>query len=193
MRPMLALAALLTVLVACIVPTQAQSVTATFVGKVANSNAFVAVVTAQGKAIAYICDGETITQWYRGKLKADGTLETTSTTEASKINARINASGVTGKIELAGRTLEFSATPATGNAGLYRSEDTFDNAKYLGGWAVLSDTEQRGAVVGGGGTRPGFRLAFGLVEGKTKITANVPGLALTPFGITPEYVVSNVE
>ena len=191
MRPFAA--ALLLVLVACIVPSRAQTVTNTFVGRAADSNAFVAVVTTAGKAIAYICDGETLAEWFRGPLTTDGRLDAKSTSEQSRITATITGNAVSGKVTLGARTYEFQAAPASGNAGLYRSDDTLDGTRYLGGWAVLSDTEQRGAVVGGGGTRPGLTLEFRAADGKVKPNAKLPGLTLTPFAVTPEFVKANVQ
>jgi hypothetical protein len=72
---------------------------------------------------------------------------------------------------------------------LYRSDDVVNSARFLGGWVVLENGEQRGAVIGGGSTRPGAAL---------RVSAN-PTFALVgvgsllPFLVTPEFVEKVVE
>jgi hypothetical protein len=169
--------------------SQAAPINGNYVAEVtgpAGSNPFVAVVTTQDRAIAYICDGEVLAEWFRADLQAGGLFEAGSTSKKSGMTAQVNAGSVVGVITLeSGKVIQFRATPADGTAGLYRSDDNINNQRFLGGWVVLPNGEQRGAVIGGGSTRPGRKLEFrtGFVG------ANLPELdLLQPFQVTPEFL-----
>jgi hypothetical protein len=186
-KMMLSLVALLMLLAG----SQAAPINGNYVAKVtgpAGSNPFVAVVTTRDKAIAYICDGEVLAEWFRADLQADGLFETRSTTKKSGITAQVNAGSVVGAITLeTGRVIQFRAMPTDGMAGLYRSDQSINNQRFLGGWIVLANGEQRGAVIGGGSTRPGRMLEFrtGFVG------VSLPDLGLLqPFQVTPEFLIS---
>jgi hypothetical protein len=148
---------------------------------------FVAVVTTQNKAIAYICDGDVLAEWFRADLQSGGLFEARSTTKKSGITAQANAGSVVGAITLeSGKVIQFRATPADGAAGLYRSDDTINGSRWLGGWVVLPGGQQRGAVIGSGSTRPGRKLE--LSTGKPLPFTLGEGLMLEPFQVTPEFV-----
>ena len=135
--------------------------------------------------MAYICDGENLAQWYRGPLQAGGLFEARSASQA-QITAQINSRSVFGVITLeGGRVLPFRVKPTDGLAGLYRSDDMVDAQRFLGGWVVLPDGQQRGAVIGGGSTRPGRRLEFR----QGVVAANLLELAgLKPFQVTAAFM-----
>jgi hypothetical protein len=168
--------------------TQAAAVTGTFVSALevgAGPTPFISLVISQGQTIAYVCDGENLAQWYRGNLQAGGLFETRSRDQQSRITAQVNAGSVVGAITLkTGRVLSFRSTPASSEAGLYRSDETINGSRWLGGWVVLPDGHQRGAVIGSGSTRPGRKLEF--AERKPLPFLLETGLVLNPFLITPE-------
>ena len=175
--------------VVLLVQTRATPTTGTFLTAVSVSSGptpFVGIVTTMDKALAYICDGEDLAQWYRGSLQAGGLFEVRSTTKKSRITAQVTGRSVFGAITLEdGRVLSFRAIPGEGSAGLYRSDDRINDVRYLGGWVVLPSGEQRGAVTDIGSTRPGFMLEFR----SNLIGTNIPGLGpLKPFMVTPEFV-----
>jgi hypothetical protein len=152
----------------------------------ASPSPFVAVVTTQNKAIAYLCDGDFLAEWFRSDLQPGGLFEARSTSKKSGITAQVNAGSVVGAITLeSGKVIQFRATPADGTAGLYRSDDNIDNQRFLGGWVVLPNGEQRGAVIGGGSTRPGRKLEFR--TGFVSVSLSDLGL-LQPFQVTPEFL-----
>jgi hypothetical protein len=172
--------------------SQAAPTNGNFVSEVAGSEAsgagttaFVAVVTSQDQAIAYICDGEKLAEWFRGPVRAGGLFEARSASQA-QITAQINSRSVVGLITLeGGRVLSFRVKPADGLAGLYRSDDMIDAQRFLGGWVVLPDGQQRGAVIGGGSTRPGRKLEFR----QGVVAANLLELAgLKPFQVTSAFM-----
>jgi hypothetical protein len=119
---------------------------------------------------------------------AGGVFEARSTSQKTRITAQITGRSVVGAITLEdGQVLSFRAKPATGNAGLFRSDDLIENQRWLGGWVVLADGDQRGAVIGMGSTRPGRKLEF--VDGVAGV--NLPGAgALKPFQVTAAFLAS---
>jgi hypothetical protein len=181
----------LLVVFAVYAPTSAQQAVtgATFVAVTQNPQAFVAIVTSGDKTLAYVCDGEKIAEWYRGRA-VNGSISLTSTGGASKIQAKLNGDVWEGVIALEGdRNWAFKAAGATSPAGLYRSDDVLNSARFLGGWVVLNNGDQRGAVIGGGSTRPGRTLSL---EAKPTVTLSEVG-SLLPFLVTPAFVDQVVE
>ncbi len=181
----------LLVVFAVYAPTSAQraATDTTFVAVTQNPQAFVAIVTSGDKTLAYVCDGEKIAEWYRGRA-VDGSVSLTSTGGASKIQAKLNADVWEGTITLEGdRNWAFKASRASAPAGLYRSDDVLNSARFLGGWVVLDDGQQRGAVIGGGSTRPGAALSV-----SANPTFSLAGIgSLLPFLVTPAFVDQVVE
>jgi hypothetical protein len=169
--------------------SQAAPINGNYVAEVTSATGpspFVAVVTTQDKAIAYICDGDVLAEWFREDLQEGGLFEARSTTKKSGITAQVNAGSVVGAITLeSGKVIQFRAMSADGMAGLYRSDDNINSQRFLGGWVVLPNGEQRGAVIGGGRTRPGRKLEFrtGFVG------VSLPDLGLLqPFQVTSEFL-----
>jgi hypothetical protein len=172
-------------------PTNAEQAApgATFVAATQNREALVAIVTSGDKTLAYVCDGEKVAEWYRGRAVA-GAVNLTSTGGASKLEAKLDGGVWDGVITLEGdRRWTFRASSAAAPAGLYRSDDVINGARFLGGWVVLENGDQRGAVIGGGSTRPG--AAF---SARGKPTFSLAGVgSLLPFLVTPEFVDQVVE
>lgn len=181
-------AVLLSVLALGFLGARAQTPLAgSYVGKVQGSQAFIALVRSENKLIAYVCDGKEQVQWFRGAVGPNGALEVR--TEAGwRLLGALSAEGVKGTVTFAdGKTLEYSATPATGEAGLYRYEATVDGARYLGGWIIDQKGEQRGSVIGGGGLVATFLSP-------TSQKAQHPKLGeLLAFLVNPDWVRQNVN
>jgi hypothetical protein len=120
-----------------------------FVGQGSNSNAFVGIVNDNGALTAYVCDGTETTinmaEWFKGSA-SNGAFDLTSENSAHLTGA-ITAQGVTGTMTQAdGRSVAFTIGPVSGNAGVYRADQTTGNGTYVGGWIVLPNGDQRGAV-----------------------------------------------
>lgn len=152
-----------------------------YVGEVPGSKAFIAVVVGpEGKALAYVCDGETIALWFRGRLEG-GALELLGGA-GQRLQARLDQ-GISGRVTLPdGRTLAFSAQGATGEAGLYRYEGSLGGTAYTGGWIVNAKGEQRGAVIGGG------TLSSSVLSAKTLQAEHTALGKLLAWRVTPEWV-----
>jgi hypothetical protein len=103
-----------------------KTVEGTFVGKVAGTNAFVAVVAAPvvGKqekrdVSVYVSDGKRLNEWFPGSVNGN-IFKATSDDSDAEIEGKLGGNAVTGKLKLpSGKTVEYQAGPATGAAGLY--------------------------------------------------------------------------
>ena len=92
--------------------------TGNLVGKVEGTNAFVAVVVdRENHALAYICDGNEIAEWFRGAVAQDGSLDLRSEGGALLV-AEVAKSGTEGTVTLEGEEHAFSASRAEEPAGL---------------------------------------------------------------------------
>lgn len=116
-----------------------------FVGRVAGTDAFVAVVTDGETAIGYVCDGQGISEWFEGTVTGDA-LNLTSPGGA-ELTATLAHTGVKGSFTAAaGETFNFTADAAAAPAGLFRLDDTIAGEPYKGGWIILPNGEQRGTL-----------------------------------------------
>lgn len=142
-------------------PTQqtnaTNQITGAWVGKVGGSNAFVAVASNGREVLAYVCDGKEVSQWFHGVdgerqvNLADGSVRFRQS--GANLNATLQTNVASGTFtEPGGKPLEFTATRARGDAGLYRLEQTAGGKKWLAGWVVLNDGKLRGARVSSSGT-----------------------------------------
>ncbi|MFO7540182.1 MAG: hypothetical protein R6X32_19240 [Chloroflexota bacterium] len=125
-----------------------------FAGAV-NESLFIGVLVAEDppapdrKAlIVYLCDGADFSTWLFGETTGDSAvLEGGDTSVALSLGE----DSVTGEVVQAGAAPQpFVAELGTDDAGLFRGVETFDGQDYVGGWIVLNDGRQRGAITLGG-------------------------------------------
>ena len=98
--------------------------------------------------VVYLCDGADVSTWLFGEAIGDtAVLEVADT----RVELSMNEGSAAGAVSQAGGApQEFVAEFATGDAGLYRAVETIDGQDYVGGWIVLNNLEQRGAITLGG-------------------------------------------
>ncbi len=119
-----------------------------FVGRISDSDAFIAIVANnEGRVLAYLCDSQTIAEWFRGEVAEAGIIDL-QTESGAGLWAQFVGEEAWGAVTVGGETLSFTAerVPEGSEAGLYRAEGTKDGAEYVGGWIVLPSGEQRGAL-----------------------------------------------
>jgi hypothetical protein len=133
-------------------PAKTKTVEGTFVGAAQGSPAYVAVYAdkpdkkGRRKVVAYVCDSQQLAEWFNNKDVKGNTLSLTSD-DGARLKATLTKSAAKGTITLAdGTKLSFAAPLANEPAGLYRAEQTIAGQDYLGGWILLPDGTQRGAV-----------------------------------------------
>jgi hypothetical protein len=119
--------------------TAAALVKGEFVGD-ADGLAGIALSTNGRQVIAYLCNGGyqhvTLAEWFHGPVTGTG-IDITNA-HGARLAAAVSAQAITGTVTLHdGRSAPFTARllPDPGRSyGLFRSEETFDGVRYLGGW-----------------------------------------------------------
>jgi hypothetical protein len=124
-----------------------------YVGRVAETEAFIAVTYKDGIVRAYVCDGEgaenAVAQWFQGSW--DGTSEVTLTGGPFQLTLRRDGDGIIGHLETAeGERLPFRASlPTTDEDGLYATQE-FDPASgevRAQGHTIVLGAAERGAFI----------------------------------------------
>jgi hypothetical protein len=143
-----------------------EPVTGSFVGMVAGSDAYVAIVVGpNGDALAYVTDGAWSVDWLDGMRRGDAAQ--LSNQGGATLDAKFGRGSVTGSFTRPqSRTLTFTALSARAPAGLYRAGADFADGLYVGGWVVLPDGTKRGTV---------RRYETPLAPGEVDATAFTPG------------------
>jgi len=165
-------------------PAKAKTVSGTFVGTVSGTDAYVGVVAAKAKSggsravLAYVCDGQQRADWFTAKVT--GNHATLKAKNGDRLTVALTTSQASGTLTLADGTRQaFTATPGARPAGLYQAVTKTSGKQYLGGWVLLPDGTQRGAI----------KLATSVVANPTLSftnpisTFNVPGVG----SVTPKF------
>ena len=122
----------------------------TFAARLDIGTLFVAV--RDGRAIAYLCDGDDVEVWFQGPAVA-GKLALSSRTGAT-LTGSFRAGAATGSITSGGRTAAFRLPSVQKPSGLYRAAGRVRNAGVKGGWIILPDGTQTGVLTVGGEPQP---------------------------------------
>ena len=147
------------------------------VGRVADSDAFAAVVSNGGQIVAYVCDSKDLTAAFRGEQDGDKfDLES----GGGRLQGELSDGGASGTFTSAeGKKYDFSTEKASGEAGFYAGRD---GDKTWAGWIVLADGQQRGSV----GNFKTFQPAPTLNPSAESI--RIRGTAIRVFQIQPGMV-----
>jgi hypothetical protein len=143
------------VLAACAAAdTQTELLAASFVADV-DGEVFVGVMVAAHPpdggtkdVVVYLCDSVNVSTWLFGQTDGDTVV---LETDGARVDLLLGADAVSGQVELAGGDAQpFTAVAAEGDAGLFRAEEETVEGLHVGGWIILNDLEQRGALTLGG-------------------------------------------
>jgi serine/threonine-protein kinase len=154
-------------------PTETEAAQAvTYVGYVDGDGASVAVIITGDEALAYLCDGNAVEAWLDGSA-VDGQLELTG--ERGSLTGDFDDLQATGQAIADDQTWTFTIEAVEPPDGLYRFADTIaGGAEVVGGWIVLPDGTQVGALNVDGQTQPA--PALDVESGQ----ATVNGTVVTP-------------
>jgi serine/threonine-protein kinase len=129
------------------VPTPTETEPAestTYVGYVDGGGASVAVIVTGDDAIAYVCDGSAVEAWLDGSAEGD---ELDLTGERGSLTGSFDELQATGEATADDQTWTFTIEAVDPPDGLYRFADTIaGGAEVVGGWIVLPDGSQVGAI-----------------------------------------------
>jgi hypothetical protein len=129
-------------------PQAEASTHGTFVTQLGKGKTALALTLRGQQALAYCCDGDSLAEWFQGEVSTDGTLQLTSARHA-KLEMQVGSRQITGKLTLPlGQAQAFKAAMVStqSNAGLYRAKKMLGGIEYLGGWIILPNGKQVGAV-----------------------------------------------
>lgn len=126
--------------------------TASAVGKVDGTDAYIAVVDGGDELTVYICDSALIALWFTAPRV--GTEFTGEHPSGATVSVRATATGFDGSVVIDGTTHAFAAATAEFPSGLWEGFDGISadgpiDVDKVGrfGWIVLADGTQRGAKV----------------------------------------------
>jgi hypothetical protein len=112
-----------------------------------------AISAKNGKAIAYLCDGERIESWLKGTA-IGGKLNLTGKGGAT-LTGTADAKAARGKIKVRDLDIDFTIETVKKPSGLYRFASKVRGANVVGGWIVTKDGKQVGlATVDGALVKP---------------------------------------
>jgi serine/threonine-protein kinase len=106
--------------------------------------ASVAVSVHGNQAVAYVCDGHNVGEWYHGTAKA-GKLDLTGA-RGARLTVTYRDASAAGYAMADGRRYRFSAPALHGRYGLYESTAVVHGTRVKAGWIVLPDGYQVGAM-----------------------------------------------
>lgn len=152
-------------------------------------NAAVAVSVHGNRAVAYVCDGHKVGQWFNGTAKA-GTLNLTGS-HGARLTVSYRDSGAAGYVTADGQQYAFSAPALHGHRyGLYQSTSVVHGTKIKAGWIELPYGTPVGAVqyLAGGAVplvapAPALDLATGTAQydGVTLVATLISGVTGSGF------------
>lgn len=123
-----------------------------FVGKITGTRAFVAVVVADGRVRAYVCDGDDHTihlyAWFTGRGAGgfDLTGGPVADSHPDRLTGAVQDGAVVGRFsDPAGKSFSYRAGPATGRAGLFRAEGKLGGYRVTGGGWIVPPTARSAA------------------------------------------------
>lgn len=163
-------------------------------GRQAPPELFIAIAVAEHPAAehervyyAYLCDGEEHSTWLllegdgdRVVLEADDVTVTLS--DVSDNRLADGADALSGEVSIAGEPPRtFIAERAQGDAGLYRGE-LVNSPRYVGGWIILNNGQQLGAVTLDGVVvdNPTLDVATGTAVSSVGTFSNIPTIPCIP-------------
>jgi hypothetical protein len=115
-----------------------------FVGSVDDTETYVGVATSGDSAQVYVCDGQDVAIWLLGTADGSGV---SASDDAASVTASVSGASLTGTVTIGGVSHSFFAARAEYPADLWESlSRDADGQLVRGGWIVLADGTQRGAV-----------------------------------------------
>jgi hypothetical protein len=131
-------------------PSTSQGKPTMWVGQVTGTDAFIGISRLGQDWLVYVCDGRdgklTISEWFKGSQPGDS-IDLKSKAGA-QLAGQLSGDTVAGTFRLSsgGQAYVYSASLASGDAGLIRLEQTIDGQPWIGGWIQLTDHQLRGIL-----------------------------------------------
>lgn len=117
---------------------------AAYAGRTSGDEVTVAIAVKDGRAVAYLCDGERIEEWLEGTV--DGSTLSLTGDNGIAVTGELADGALFGQVAVGGKRLPYAAVVATAPAGTYRGEVSVDGVQKEIGWIVLQDGSVTGLV-----------------------------------------------
>lgn len=121
-------------------------VEAVWAGRSSGNEVTVAVAVRDGRAVAYVCDGEQVEAWLEGALTGDALALTGAD---AVLDATVDEASALGSVTVGGVTWPFSAQVVQAPDGLYDGRANVDGVAVRIGWIALDGTVTGGARADG--------------------------------------------
>jgi hypothetical protein len=118
-----------------------------YTGRSAGDEVTVAVAVKDGKAVAYVCDGENVEAWLEGTLTGE-TLALSGKT--GTVTGTLDDKAAFGTVVVDGAEWPFSARGVAAPAGLYEGRGLLGGVAARVGWIVEEDGRVTGVLTAGG-------------------------------------------
>lgn len=125
-------------------PAVAESVWA---GRSSGNEVTVAVAVKDGRAVAYVCDGDRVEAWLEGTLTGADLALTGA--DGAVLTGTVDASAALGSVSVPGGTWPFAAKVVQAPDGLYDGRANVDGVAVRIGWVSVDGTVTGGARAAG--------------------------------------------
>ena len=135
-------------------------VEAIYTGRSSGNEVALAIATEGRKAVAYVCNGQTIEAWLQGSV--NGNQVTLAGKNGTSLTGSLSGLALFGTVTpAAGLSFPFSAGLSPRPAGVYQARITVNGLATRIGWTVLPDGTQLGVAVAGQARHPAPPLNLG--------------------------------
>ncbi len=128
------------------VPIPPAVVETVWAGRSSGDEVTVAVAVRDGRAVAYVCDGDRVEAWLEGTLTGDQLV--LAGADAS-LTGSVDEAAALGSVTVGGVTWPYSAQAVQAPEGLYDGRANVDGVAVRIGWIALDGTVTGGARAGG--------------------------------------------
>jgi hypothetical protein len=119
----------------------------TYVARIPGTQAYLAAVLSRDEVGGYLCDSDGTAAWFAHRPHDGGTATLVSRSGKATLNLKPDGDGLSARVRMPdGSTHTVALERATGSAGLYRAIAETRGRVLEGGWVVLDDGSQRGAL-----------------------------------------------
>ncbi|GAA3242696.1 hypothetical protein GCM10017691_46970 [Pseudonocardia petroleophila] len=128
-------------------PEPPAVVESVWAGRSAGNEVTVAVAVKDGRAVAYVCDGDRVEAWLEGTLTGADLALTGA--DGAVLTGSADAAAVLGSVSAGGGTWPFAATVVQAPDGLYDGRANVDGVAVRIGWISVDGTVTGGARAAG--------------------------------------------
>lgn len=129
----------------------------TYIGQIANTDAWIALDSNGNRVVAFATDGTKshpvrFAQWYRGTVQDHKVSANATRPNEGKLDATLDSDKASGTITMKdGKTIPFTVNAISDTdtqSGLYRSERIINNEDYVAGWILAPKTAANPSATG---------------------------------------------